>query len=77
LTVRAWLRPGLVVAGWCALHATAAEPPPAPVPDAEFLEFLGNGDDADADLKQYLAKREHAVKPDDAKAAPTRGSEKP
>ncbi len=73
------LRSGLVVAGWCALQAAAAaaEPPPAPVPDAEFLEFLGNGDDADADLKQFLAKREHAVKQDDAKAATTRGSEKP
>jgi hypothetical protein len=75
---RAMLRSVLVVAGWCGLHAAvAAEPPPVPVPDAEFLEFLGNGDDADADLKQYLAKREHAVKPDDAKAATTRGSEKP
>ena len=65
-----------MVAGWCALHAVTAvatEPPP---PDADFLEFLGNGDDADADLKQYLAKRERAMKPDDAKAATTRGSEK-
>ena len=77
MNVRVLLRSGLVVAGWWALHAAAAEPPPAPAPDAEFLEFLGNGDDTDADLKQFLAKRERAVKPDDAKAATTRGSEKP
>lgn len=28
----------------------------APSPDAELLEFLGSGDDADADLKDYLAQ---------------------
>jgi len=74
------MRRALLVAGWCALGpagALADTPPPPPPPDAEFLEFLGNGDDADADLKQFLAKREHAVSSDDAKAAPTRGSEKP
>jgi len=72
------LRRGLVIAGWCVLQAAAAgamEPPPPP-PEADFLEFLGNGDDADADLKQYLAKRERAMKSDDAKSATTRGSEK-
>jgi hypothetical protein len=71
------LRPGLVVAGLCLFGLAAAEPPPPPAPDAELLEFLGNGDDADADLKQFLAKREHALKQDDAKTAKTSGSEKP
>jgi hypothetical protein len=73
--MRAVARRGLLVAGWCALHAALAAPPPPP-PDPEFLEFLGNSDDSDQDLKQALAKREQAVKPDDAKAAPKRGSEK-
>jgi hypothetical protein len=72
----------LVLLGCCALAPLAARadapPPPAvAAPDAEFLEFLGNGDDADADLKQYLAQRDAAARADDAKAAPKRGSEKP
>lgn len=77
-------RRALVLVGCCALAPLAARadgpPPPAvAVPDAEFLEFLGNGDDAeaDADLKKYLAQRDAAAHLDDAKAAPKRGSEKP
>jgi hypothetical protein len=53
---------------WTALLAAplpseAAEPatgrvaePKAASPDADLLEFLGNSDDADADLQDYLAR---------------------
>ncbi len=75
--MRTLARQVLLVAGWCALHAAVAAEPPPPAPDAEFLEFLGNGDDADADLQQYLTKRERPVKSVEANVAPTRESEKP
>jgi hypothetical protein len=62
--------------------AHAADPKPT-TPDAEFLEFLGNGDDADPELQKYLAKREPAtstavaVKTEVARPAAKDGSEKP
>ncbi len=71
--------PRLLLAGWCLLGAGAAlavEAKPA-APDAEFLEFLGNGDDADPELQKYLAGREHAAKTEAAKPAAKDGSEKP
>jgi hypothetical protein len=59
-----------------AMPGRAAEPKPAdshaPVPDAEFLEFLGGNDDVDPDLQQYLASPQAA--PNDDRPAPRRGS---
>jgi len=69
----------LLLVGWCALNAAAAvaaDAKPA-VPDAEFLEFLGNGDDADPELQQFLAARERTVRPEAAKQAARDGSDKP
>jgi hypothetical protein len=54
----------------CAAHA--ADPKPAG-PDSEFLEYLGNSDDADTELQQYLAKPDQS-ETQDAKPAPKRGS---
>jgi len=67
--------PALWLALCCAAHPAAANPPP-PAPDAEMLEFLGRGDDADSELQHYLLSREQAAASQDAKPAPKRGSEK-
>jgi hypothetical protein len=56
------------------LGAQATDPKPAR-PDSEFLEFLGSGDDVDQDLRDYLVKQ-HEVRSDDAKPAPTRAGGK-
>ena len=52
----------------------AAEPAAA-TPDAELLEFLGNGDDGDPELQQYLVK-EDGARPEAQKPAPKRGDGK-
>jgi hypothetical protein len=54
--------------------AHAAEPQSSS-PDAEFLEYLGSGDDAEPELQQYLTKPEVADARD-VKSAPKRGSER-
>jgi len=69
----------LWVAGWCVLHSasSAAAEPKTATPEPEFLEYLGSGDDVDADLKKYLAEHPRVATPDNAKPAPKRGSEQP
>jgi len=56
-------------------HPVRAADPPAALPDAELLEFLGSGDDGDPELQKYLVK-EDDPRPDDAKAPQKRGDGK-
>jgi len=49
---RAWLAAGLL-----ALPAAAAEPPPQPDPDTEFLEFLAETAGEDEEFADYVESR--------------------
>ncbi len=69
---RAALLLGLGVA--CAAFAADPKPAAPKAPDAELLEYLGGGDDVDAELQEYLAQRD-AAKAQDTKPAPKGGSE--
>ncbi|HUO80932.1 MAG TPA: hypothetical protein VMU00_12395 [Steroidobacteraceae bacterium] len=56
------------------LACSAQTTDPKPVsPDAELLEFLGSGDDVDAELQKYLAKQPPS-ETQDPKPTPKRGS---
>lgn len=51
-------------------HASAAEPPRSAEPvDLEFLEFLGSDDDADAELREFVAAQPSTAKAPVSKAA--------
>ena len=68
-----------LLAGVCSLLALsasgrAAEPRSAS-PDSDFLEYLGNGDDVDPELQEYLAKPDAAAAAGAVKPAPKRGSD--
>ncbi len=72
LVRRRMLVVGLGALAGLAAHAGAPDPKPV-VPDSDFLEYLGSGDDLDPEFQKYLAQPDGAEK-QDAKPAPKRGS---